>query len=303
MNTQERILKSLKQNPEFNQKALSKLLNLSEGTISYHIKIMEKQGKIQTSRSSSKFLEVLSNLSYSVDKPPIPISHKLSLRLHRLQRSYELINAVSEQKLSGLRKNLLNNNHQWIGKGFRITTKHLELEGIELWSSREMPAAMLEGIAKSLADNLASSLASQYGFSIDMEHPYTPPRLTEIELTQHAMAEFERQKGIIELYKDKEGYTVWMDKSFGLGGLESNKTAYIQKLTDMTNDIVEHDGWEEMKRQTLINAQQIGQLTTQLNIHAPYLVAWKKVADATDNPTKRARAQHAIDNLKQRRLE
>ena len=39
-----------------------------------------------------------------------------------------------------------------------------------------------------------------------------------------------------------------------------------------------------------------------MNLHAPYLNAWKVVADAITNPEKRAKAKKAIEALSQRKL-
>ena len=210
---------------------------------------------------------------------------KLMLRLHRLQRSYLILNAISEQKLSGLRKLLLNNNHQWIGKGFRITSQNLELEGIELWSARSTPAAILDAVAKTISDNMAKSLSEQYGFLVDIDHPYSPPRLEEIELTEHALAEVERRKGIIMLYSDQEGYEVWMDKSFGLGGFESNRTEYIQKLTDFTTDLVENDSWNKLKAQAEIASSFAQQIELHLGVEQRNVETQAKIAEAVDRLT------------------
>ena len=49
-------------------------------------------------------------------------------------------------------------------------------------------------------------------------------------------------------------------------------------------------------------AQQTAQLAKQMNLHAPYLNAWKVVADAITNPEKRAKAKKAIEALSQRKL-
>ena len=49
-------------------------------------------------------------------------------------------------------------------------------------------------------------------------------------------------------------------------------------------------------------AQQTAQLAKEMNLHAPYLNAWKVVADAITNPEKRAKAKKAIEALSQRKL-
>ena len=49
-------------------------------------------------------------------------------------------------------------------------------------------------------------------------------------------------------------------------------------------------------------AQQTAKLAKEMNLHAPYLNAWKVVADAITSPEKRARAKKAIEALSQRKL-
>ena len=49
-------------------------------------------------------------------------------------------------------------------------------------------------------------------------------------------------------------------------------------------------------------AQQTAQLAKEMNLHAPYLNAWKVVADAINSPEKRANAKKAIEALSQRKL-
>lgn len=53
-------------------------------------------------------------------------------------------------------------------------------------------------------------------------------------------------------------------------------------------------------RQTEVNTQQIGQLAEQLNVHAPYLNAWQKVAEAISSPSGRRKAMKAIEELDSR---
>lgn len=196
----------------------------------------------------------------------------LALRLHRKQVSYPILNAVSEQKLLslGLKEHMLNNNTQYLGAGFRVTTQNLELEGIELWAHRLAPSAVIDGIANGIADNLALSLASQYGLRIDIQQRHSPEGLTEVELTQHEMAKRVLEKGIIPVHWNASTHDadVWMDKSFGYGGIESNVFPYIQKLTNMTNDIVDHDGWEQMKANLLEATGLIKYYATNMEAHA-----------------------------------
>lgn len=195
---------------------------------------------------------------------------KLMLRLHRLPRLYSIQNAVSEARLAGLKPLGMNNNMQYLGDGFRITTQHLELEGIRLVASRLTPAGVVRAVAIQLADVAAGAIAAQYGLKIDIPGATSPPNMIEIELTEHEMAERVQDKGIIPLHYD--GSTrepdVWMDKSFGMGGLESNVVPYIQKLTDMTNDIVDRDAWEQMKANLLQTTELVRYYAKNMEAHA-----------------------------------
>ena len=237
MTTQERIYALLQEGKYAAQ--IAKLLHISPSAVSQHIKKMHL--------TPVKFQSVYKayELNDKLNSAHIPKSEALSLRLHRFQRSYKLLYAPSEAQLRGLKLNRINNTDPWIGAGFRITSQHLELEGMELISDPRLPAAILEGFAITAADNLAERLASHYGLVIAKDGQ-TPPKLTEFELNATQMTERMERKGLIELVS-KEGYKVWVDWSFGIGGLESNKTLYIQKLTTFANDLVEQDMWELMK--------------------------------------------------------
>lgn len=197
-------------------------------------------------------------------EPHIPISKfpNLKLRLHRYQRSYKILNAVSEDKLRSLKLNRLNNTNQWLGAGFRVTSQHLEIEGMGLISDSRLNVAILEAQAQTLADNAAQRLASLYGLVISKEGQ-TPPKLTEIELNATEITKKMEHKGLIELYSDPEGYKIWVDWSFGIGGLESNKDTYMQKLTDFANDLVVNDSWEKTKA----NAQIAASFATNIELH------------------------------------
>jgi hypothetical protein len=195
-----------------------------------------------------------------------------------------------------LKLNRINNTDQWIGAGFRITSQHLELEGIELISDPRLPAAILEGFAITAADNLAERLASHYGLVIAKDGQ-TPPKLTEFELNATQMTERMERKGLIELVS-KEGYKVWVDWSFGIGGLESNKTLYIQKLTTFANDLVEQDMWELMKARQEGMEKLMLEYGKQLNRHLPVLQLAEELMKHSSNP----KVHKAIEDLNQMKL-
>lgn len=185
----------------------------------------------------------------------IPLSEPtLRIRLHRFYYKVSILNAVSEERLRGLRLNEgLNNIRQWLGVGFRITqgskARSLELEGIEIISDYRLDIALIQAQARTLAQNIVESLSLQYGLNLSKEG-HTPPKLTEMELSATQMTdrlkEFEK-KGILPLYEDKEGYRIWADWSFGIGGMESNNPTYLQRISDFSKDLAEKDGWQEMK--------------------------------------------------------
>ncbi len=194
--------------------------------------------------------------------PPSPLLQQahlqaqagLKLRLHRFYYSIAILNAVSEDRLRALRRNdQLRNVTQWLGAGFRITqgarSRVLEIEGLELLSDYGLPVALLEAQALSMAQNACMMIARSYGLLLAKEG-YTPPRLTEIELNAIQMTERLKEiekKGVVPLYEDAEGYRIWIDWSYGIGGMESNGPVYLQRISDFAKDMAEHDGWQEMK--------------------------------------------------------
>ena len=315
--TRDKVLSLLAQ--RLTQKAIAKKLGISRSAVSKHLLKMERKGIIKGyGKTLNRYYEKVDNslrsevraggikggvkLPFDTPKETSQTSYryatpsKLKLRLHRLQRTYALL---SHKPITGLKELDLNNNKQYLGKGFRITTRHLEIEGLELYAERETPIAILEAIAVSLADNMAKSLAEEYGLDIAPQG-HTPPLLTEIELTEHEMAERVEQRGIIELYKDKQGYKVWMDKSLGLGGLESNKVAYIQKLTDMTNDIVDNDAWNLMKANQLEMSRLMLEYGQRLNAHIPVLELAEQIMSGK---TAKPRAlRKALEDVRQSKL-
>jgi transcriptional regulator with XRE-family HTH domain len=248
------------------QKAISKQLGISEARVS------------QLKRALN--LPLKSPLKLA-SEAHILTTPSLKLRLHRLQRSYAILNAISEDKLRSLKLNRLNNTDQYIGAGFRVTSRSLELEGMELVSDPRLPVAVLEGIAYSLADNTASRIAASYGFTIAKEG-HTPLKLTEIELSATQMTEKMEKKGLIELYSDAEGYKVWVDWSFGIGGLESNRPLYLQRLTDFSIDLAEHDAWNTLKEAVPKLAQTVMEIREELKVHRSAYRALERVAVKLD---------------------
>lgn len=301
MTTSERVLKYLKRGSA-GQAELAKALKVARPYLAKVMQKMVKEKKIKAvGTTTNRYYEIgskegsrvgskegsraISEASYTYMSEVAP-SSKLMLRLHRLQRNYKLLSKPVQDKLTGLKEVMLNNTQYFKGTGYRITDNILELEGIELWSNRCTPAAILEGVAYTIANNVANAIAKQYGLEIDLSAPWSPQNLMEIELTEHEMAERVKKKGKIPLHFDGNmDPDVWMDKSYGLGGLESNRVAYIQKLTDMTNYIVE-DRWSpssqvqfngQIQEHLLATANQIGQLVEQQSYeHQSRLDAYKQ---------------------------
>jgi hypothetical protein len=294
------------------QAEIAKILGISQGYLSKGLQWATARNKERSKGNNSGIVSSSSHLPTAqpqAEKEAKPAT-KLMLRLHRLQRKYKITNAVSEDRLRslGLKENKLHNNSQFLGSGFRITTQSLELEGIEVWSNRNVALGIVEGIAHSLSDAMAEGLANQYGITIDMKSAESPEGLQEVELTEHALAEAEKQKGIIALHYDSITHKadVWMDKSFGLGGLESNKLPYLQKLTDMTNDIIEYNAWQEIKANQLAFSKQLAKLAeqvtilaTNVNVHEPFWESMNIVARklTSSNPKTRQQASKAIGEV------
>ena len=234
---------------------------------------------------------------------------KLQLRLHRLQRNFKLTSPLDTSKLAPLKQVQIDNMTYWhsafAGTSFKITNNILEIEGIEIWSDRRTPVAMTEGLAYFLAENMARAIAKQYGLSIDYASASSPKGLMEVELTEHEMAERVKKKGKIPLHWDENlNADVWMDKSFGLGGLESNVVAYIQRLTDFTNYIVE-EKWSvkeqlEFNKQTQDFQRQEQQFFTSHNEMIKEITQGQRTLNALMMPIyKVMRFLHIAEKLKE----
>lgn len=214
---------------------------------------VKRKGKTENSPRRQGKTKAVKRIDGSLIYPKVKQTEPIKLRLHRLQRTYIIINAVSEDKLRALKLNdKLINIKQWLGAGFRIIRGNgwtLELEGIELISHYRLPSALLKAQALTLCDNIAAQLAFGYGFVIAKEGN-TPPTLTEIEMSSTEMTQrlknIEKTK-MLDLYTDAQGYKIWVDWSFGIGGLESNNTIYLQRLQDFAHDLAEIDLWSIMK--------------------------------------------------------
>ena len=232
------------------QKEIARRVGCSEAYVSKVKNQVKKSVKKQVNLTN----EAPYPLSPAIPLTPLQAPATLKLRLHRFYYSKQILNAISEDRLVALQKNdRLNNVTQWLGAGFRITqgtqNKVLEIEGLELLSDYRLPVPLLRAQATSMAENACTEIARAYGLMLAKE-AYEPPKLTEIELNATQMTERLRKmekKGVLPLYKDEQGYAIWADWSYGIGGMESNSPVYLQRISDMAKDLAEQDGWQQMK--------------------------------------------------------
>jgi len=165
------------------------------------------------------------------------------LNLHRLYRTYELPSHQAMLLDSSKPKVALKHTKQEIltykGVTIRLTSKHLIVEGIQLISSLSQIAPELLQHAEFLADGVASAFADER-FKAHLNAGKT--KLVEIAITKHSMAEQARKdrQGVVPLYwnKDTKKVEVWTDWSLG-PDLESNREQHIERLRQLTKDIVE----------------------------------------------------------------
>ncbi len=313
--TRDKVL-SLLQEGRLRQKDIAAQLGVSEARIS----AIKRGVKLPVKLGVKLPVNLTGKMTSISHIPPTKLNselkNKLTNRLHRYYMKTDILNAISEERLKSLKinKDLKNNVVQWLGVGFRIThgtlKNSLELEGLEIISDYRLPIALLRAQAHQLASNILNELSVQYG--LNLSKYVEIEKLTEIELNATQMTDKLKQlqkNGIIELYKDQNGYSIWADWSLGVGGLESNSPQYMQRISDLAKDLAEKDGWQQTKslllditQAQLKTQQQVEQLAIQLNIHAPYLNAWQTIAQAINNPKKRNKVLHEINNLKQRKL-
>lgn len=256
----------------YTQRQIAMKLQISEAAVSKICKKLERLNLIRVKVKSSvkSFVKVkLSSVKFTHDLASVaplgmtqPLA-KLQLHAHRFQKNYKLLAKPAQASMEDLREE----GGIHYGQGFRITKNILELEGLEVWSDYNVPISILLATLNTQSDNIACAISKQYG--LDIGEAATPPKLTEIELTEHALAEQVDEKGKIPLHYDADMKPdVWMDKSFGLGGLESNTSTYIQRLTNMTRDIVEHNGWEELKGDLAQAARLLNYYAKNMESHA-----------------------------------
>lgn len=278
-----------------------------------------RKGKaLRKAKSKARKQSKATSIPHLPKPQPFP-SQRLTLRLHRFQYSKRIVNAVSEDRLRALKLNdRLNNIRQYLGAGFRLIRGNewsLELEGIELISDSRLPVAFLKAFAKTMGDNMMEQLALQYGLMLAKEG-YTPPTLTEIEMNATQMTDKLKEiekKNVLELYSDMQGYKIWADWSFGVGGLESNSVEYMERLKVFARDMAVDDAWTRSKERLDRVEGLLLEYGEKLNVHIPFFESQTKInaillerlgsGNGNLNPPKpRHRKPRQDDDYRQRRL-
>ncbi len=169
--------------------------------------------------------------------------------------------------------------------------------------------AKLEPIIMKLEDKLGLKVVR-----IDRDTIVARISQLHIALKNHQFAETINERGEkLYVYVDNV-LRVVVDKSHGLHEYEAVNAHYaiadgekLGKLSKAT--ITGNFDYEKVNalldrlaQITETNARQIGQFAEQMNIHAPVFVAIEEIAKGMTSPTKRHKAQRAIQNLRQRRL-
>jgi hypothetical protein len=170
----------------------------------------------------------------------IPIQAK-RLFLHRLWVSYPLLASTDAKpgeqlQLRYTRQQLF----QTDGISCRLTTKHLIVEGIQLWGSIAIPAPELRSYAEELADRVAEQAGKEYALKLNLAQRKS--KLVEIAITSHEGARglTDRRKGKIVLYQEPVSKkVVWADRTPNPASLESDSDKLIKPWQDLTKAMEE----------------------------------------------------------------
>ena len=152
----------------------------------------------------------------------------------------------------------------------------------------------IDGKEETIIDS--SELKTQGFKEMEAVHRVTAPEVSDI---------IDKQLSHIEP-PTQEDMDAWISGKIKWSDIPEIKTAMAQmsallqqSITAQANQIQAHN---ELSNSVVQLAQQTAQLAKEMNLHAPYLNAWKVVADAINSPEKRARAKKAIEALSQRKL-
>lgn len=240
---------------------------------------MEKKGLIKgIGTTTNRFYQVAEDTAEAVaeevaeadkmkSEAHIPISKPkhvseikpMSQYVHRLQRNYKLLNKPELMQSTELRLVQMHNNSYWQGQGFKITNNLLELEGIKLISSYQLPTdTHLKPLAEAYADAVARAIASKYGLEIGEGATIQ----IEIEQVRHGLTRRIKGKGLVPIHFDPKTKQpdLWTDLSFGLRGLESNKAEVLAKMTELARQIIDHDMFNKMIKLGEVHNSNIGNL-------------------------------------------
>ena len=255
-------------------------------------------------------------------------------RAHKFGLAYPLKDPLNPNEpprlfsLSGIppQSITLNNNSQaQIAIGnitARLTTKQLELFTSDLYTDNRTLSIEVESALKrkfdALALNLEAKLQKVASFKlirIDKDTLNSPIISQHWAEEHHPLAEASKTSPRIIAYSPIDGKPrAGFDESVGFRELETyhSRTADTDKDTldkqfnailDGKINLLDMDYYLNRLAQSQASlAQQTAQLAKEMNLHAPYLNAWKVVADAITNPEKRAKAKKAIEALSQRKL-
>ncbi len=329
------ILSLVQQKATFNQ--IAHHLQVSKGTLSIRLKHMEAKGLIERKRIGRIMVltipvPILNNLQTITP----------SYRIHDLWLTFKLKDEVGNDTTSlllskGLKRRELKLNHHtdsyFVMDGYeaRLNPGSLELhlEDLDHLSlDADLRQATLDLLAK--AETALLKLEARLGIKvirIDKDTIIAKISQLHIALRDHKFAETVNDRGEkLYVYVDGE-LRVIVDHSHGLHEYEAIHRSFAiddaQRLGKLTKGTItgafdyekDHELLHQViaiqteivnsiGKQTEVNTKQIGQLAEQLNIHAPYLTAWQKVAEAISSPTGRRKALKAIEDLdsRQKRL-
>ena len=295
---------------------------------------MEKRGLIERRKIGRTLVlnipvPILNSLSAPTPIPTYRI-HDLWLTLQlkdQIQADTTTLLASSGITLrSGLKlKNHTDSYFIWDGYEARLNPSSLEIHLPDLDNlplEADLTSSVLSMFTK--LETTIAKLEARLGVkAIRLDRDTLIARITQlhIALRDHKFAETINEKGEkLYVYVDSE-LRVIVDHSHGLHEYEAISRKYAiddaDKLGKLTKGTITGQ-FDYEKDHALIHAliennikseermqkteAQLLQLAEQLNIHAPYLTAWKDVAEAISIPSKRGRALRAIADLRQSKL-
>lgn len=222
------------------QKKIALQLHISAPRVSQLLKPLKLRLKIkgrQSSESSYRIHQI------NIAKP------QARLYLHRLYLSYPLLQQPQEQVGEPLQ---LSYNKQRLFKidriSCRLTSKHLIVEGIQLWGALGTPAPELRRYAEEQGDRIAQEAAAKHSLQVNVAQRAS--KLVEVAITQHGGAKelTNRRKGKIILYQDPTTKKMlYADRTPNPASLESDSDNLLEPWRKFSRDLEEHDAWEQMK--------------------------------------------------------